>query len=167
VLDHDYVRLYVIGNHFKSGPDENVRLRTEQADYNGGLVAAVKAAGADRGNAYVAVAGDLNVYPDSPQLAGLRAQARNTYDSELYQPAGRYGYIYDGTSQTLDQIFASPTLYDRLAAVAAAHVNADYAYTYRRETQGLYGASDHDPIVVTFDFPPAPAAQIFLPLVGR
>ena len=55
-----YQDVYVIDNHFKSGPDSCVAHRTEQANYNAALVAYIQAENPD---ARIVVGGDLNVYP--------------------------------------------------------------------------------------------------------
>ena len=65
--------VYVIDNHFKSGPDSCVAHRTEQAKYNAALVAFIQAAKPD---ARIVVGGDLNVYPrpdDTLRLTAARA----------------------------------------------------------------------------------------------
>ena len=111
LADGDAVELYVIGNHFKSSPDSYIQLRTEQAAFNAGLVAQILAVKPD---ARVAVLGDLNVYPDSPQLAALYVQMSNTYYD--IPAAARYSYSYSGMSQTLDQIFVSGGLSSILVA---------------------------------------------------
>ena len=52
-------------------------------------------------------------------------------------------YIYDGNSQVLDQIFASPGMVDSLVGVVVVHVNSEYYYQDR--------LSDHDPVLALFD----------------
>jgi uncharacterized repeat protein (TIGR01451 family) len=152
VSDNDYVDVYALGNHFKSGPDTSVVRRTAQASYNAQLVNDILAV---RPNVRVAVLGDLNVYPDSAQLAGLNAVMSNLH----YQipAASRYSYMYQGQTQTLDQIFVNGTLSQTLVAARAAHVNADWSYDWQPISTTIHQSSDHDPIVGTFNLPLLPA----------
>ena len=61
-----YRDVYVINNHFKSGPDTCVAHRTEQAKYNAALVAFIQAA---KPGARIVIGGDLNVYPRPDDIA--------------------------------------------------------------------------------------------------
>jgi predicted extracellular nuclease len=60
-----------------------------------------------------------------------------------------------GQTQTLDQMFVSPSLLREVESAVSAHINADYpadAYEFGEEpAYGDYGVSDHDPSVVTID----------------
>jgi len=152
VADSEFVEVYAIGNHFKSSPDSYVQRRTEQASYNAQLVSDVLTT---TPGARVAVLGDLNVYPDSAQLASLYVQMSNLHYE--IPAASRYSYVYQGQTQTLDQIFVTSALSQTLAAARAAHVNADWSYDYDVISTTVHKASDHDPIVATFNLPPIPA----------
>ena len=76
--------VYVINNHFKSGPDTCVAHRTEQAKYNAALVAFIQAANP---NARIVVGGDLNVYPrpDDP-FAPIGQPGSSDQLGSLYDP---------------------------------------------------------------------------------
>ncbi len=163
--------IYLVNNHFSSGPDRRVLHRTEQANY----LAAIGAGILERDKkANVLAGGDLNVFPrpDDPyaagetisgdwtgpsdQLAALYEDSglSNLYDRSLAEhPEAAYSYTYQGQAQTLDQMWASRTVAKALADVATAHINADYpadAYASGEEpAYGSYGVSDHDPEVVT------------------
>lgn len=165
--------IYLINNHFSSGPNTRVLHRTEQANY----LAAISAAILDHDRkAKVLAGGDLNVFPrpDDPFAEGqviagdwvgpsdqLAALYEDSGLSSLHDlmveehPEAAYSYTFAGQTQTLDQMFVSPRLLREVEAAVSAHINADYpadAYDYGEEpAYGRYGVSDHDPSVVTID----------------
>jgi hypothetical protein len=119
--------------------------------------------GADSG-VRVVVGGDLNVYPrpDDPftpghplypsdQLAPLYIQGLNNLFDVLVEeiPVAAYGYIFQGQTQTLDQVFTTDSLLDDLVQVRIAHINSDFPADY--EGDGPRGTSDHDPNVARYD----------------
>ena len=157
-----YRDVYLINNHFKSGPDTCVGHRTEQAKYNAALVAFIQAANP---YALIVVGGDLNVYPrpDDPfapigqpaatdQLGSLydpSLRLTNLWDILLGQaPASAYSYVYLGMAQTLDQMFINPTLMLNLNQFRIAHINSDFPADYPGDV--ARGTSDHDPNVANF-----------------
>jgi predicted extracellular nuclease len=154
--------VYVINNHFKSGPDSCVAHRTEQAKYNAALVAYIQAAKPD---ARIVVGGDLNVYPrpddpfapvgepgSSDQLGSLYNPSlglTNLWDVLLVQaPEADYSYVYLGMAQTLDQMFINQPQLSDLAQFRTAHINSDFPADYPGDV--ARGTSDHDPNVATF-----------------
>jgi uncharacterized protein len=149
--------VYVVNNHFKSGPDTCVAHRTEQAKYNAALVAFIQAANP---NARVVVGGDLNVYPrpddiaygTSDQLGSLYVESlglKNLWEVLLDQAAeSAYSYVYLGMAQTLDQVFVNGPMLADLEQFRIAHVNSDFPADY--PTDEARGTSDHDPNVATF-----------------
>ena len=151
--------VYVINNHFKSGPDTCVAHRTEQAKYNAALVAFIQAANP---SARIVVGGDLNVYPRpddiaygaSDQLGSLYASSlglKNLWEVLLDQaPEAAYSYVYLGMAQTLDQMFVNQALLSHLEKFRIAHINSDFAADYPGDVGR--GTSDHDPNVATFAF---------------
>lgn len=158
--DGTYVDLYAISNHFSSTPNARVGQRQEQALYNAAIVDALQIANPD---VRVAVGGDFNVYPrpddpftpDSPlyptdQLGALYEQGlTNLWDILVAEvPASAYSYIFQGQTQTLDQIFATPSMMSDFVQARSAHVNADWPADY--DGDGPRGASDHDPLVARF-----------------
>lgn len=163
--------IYLVNNHFSSGPNTRVLHRTEQANYLAAITSAILA---DDRKARVLAGGDFNVFPrpDDPfaegqtiagdwvgpsdQLAGMYEDSglASLYDVMLEcQPEAAYSYTYMGQTQTLDQMWGSPAVFKALEDVTSAHINADYpadAYEFGEEpAYGAYGASDHDPTVVT------------------
>ena len=156
-----YQDVYVINNHFKSGPDSCVAHRTEQAKYNAAIVKAIETAKPD---ANVVVGGDLNVYPrpddpfapigqagNSDQLGALydpNLGMKNLWEALLNQaPEAAYSYVYVGMAQTLDQMFVNHALLTNVHQVRVAHINSDFAADYSGDV--ARGTSDHDPMVAT------------------
>jgi hypothetical protein len=152
--------VYLIDNHFKSGPDGCVPHRTEQAKYNAALVQFIQAANP---GARIVVGGDLNVYPrpDDPFApigqAGSSDQLGSLYDAGLTnlwdilvgeKPEAAYSYVYLGMAQTLDQMFINPAMLTDLQQFRIAHINSDFAAEYPDDV--ARGTSDHDPNVATF-----------------
>jgi len=153
-----YTDLYVIANHFSSGPDRRVGQRKEQAAYNAAIVAALQAMDP---NVKVVVGGDLNIYPrpdearlgeQHDQLGALYNQGlTNLFDQQIAEnPASAYGYVYDGQTQTLDQMFVSNSILNQLIQSRVAHINADWSAGYMAGR----GVSDHDPQVARVEFLP-------------
>jgi uncharacterized protein len=157
-----YQDVYVINNHFKSGPDTCVTHRTEQAKYNAALVAYLEQAKPD---ARIVVGGDLNVYPrpddpfapigqpaSSDQLGSLYASnlgLKNLWEVLLAQaPASAYSYVYLGMAQTLDQMFVNQPMLADLQQSRIAHINSDFPADYPGDV--ARGTSDHDPNVAVF-----------------
>jgi uncharacterized protein len=149
--------LYAVSNHFSSTPDARVGQRTEQAAYDAAIVEALQGADAD---VRVAVGGDFNVYPrpDDPfapghplfpsdQLGPLYDQGlENLWDVLVDDvPVSAYSYEFQGQTQTLDQIFLTPSLFRDLVTVRSAHINADWPAAF--DGDGARGESDHDPLV--------------------
>ena len=95
---------------------------------------------ADR-DARVVVLGDFNDFEFSRTLGILEsAPLRNLM--ETLRPRERYSYVFDGNSQTLDQVLVTPAL-RRGARYDSVHVNAEF---YDQ-------ASDHDPQVARLTLP--------------
>jgi hypothetical protein len=158
--------VYVINNHFKSGPDTCVGHRTEQAKYNAALVAYIQAANP---NARIVVGGDLNVYPRPDDIAyGASDQLGSLYDSSLglknlwevladQAPKAAYSYVYLGMAQTLDQMFINQAMLTDLQQFRIAHINSDFPADYTEDV--ARGTSDHDPNVATFVINDAPTVD--------
>jgi predicted extracellular nuclease len=92
--------------------------------------------------AAVVVLGDLNDFEFRRPIRELAAGPLENLMERL-PVADRYTYVYQGASQTLDHILASPWLAAR-AEIDAVHVNADFPISER--------SSDHDPVVARFTF---------------
>jgi len=111
--------LWVISNHYTSGPDTRVGQRTEQAAYGAAITTAIEQ---HHAQARVAYGGDLNVFPrpDDPVPADPGDQLGPLYEAGLHNlwddlvadaPSSAYSYVFDGSAQTLDQLFVNQALY--------------------------------------------------------
>jgi predicted extracellular nuclease len=158
--------VYVINNHFKSGPDTCIAHRTEQAKYNAAIVAFLQAANPD---ARIVVGGDLNVYPRPDDIGyGASDQLGSLYDPSLgltnlwdvllgQAPESAYSYVYLGMAQTLDQMFINPPMLADLKQYRIAHINSDFPADYPYDV--ARGTSDHDPNVAAFVINDPPTAD--------
>lgn len=167
----DPVDLWVVNNHFSAGPDRRTGQRTEQAAYAAAIAEVIEA---ERPEAKVMVAGDLNVFPRPddpipPSEGGPSDQLAPLYDAGLTSlweilveevPAAAYSYAFEGQAQTLDQQFVAAGMLEDLVEQRVAHVNADWAAN--NPGGGARGISDHDPSVARFTFPAvvAPIPQL-------
>ena len=138
--------VYAVANHFNSkGGDDPlfgrfqppVR-RTEVQRHQQAMVVAdfvEELLAADR-NANVVVMGDLNDFEFSETLDILEDSGLTNL-METLPPWERYSYVFDGNSQTLDQILVSDNLMRPRPEYDSVHVNAEFHDQ----------ASDHDPQV--------------------
>jgi len=149
-------RLYVINNHFKSIPNMYVETRVEQARLNAAICRGIRERDPD---AWIIVGGDLNTFPrpdepvpDEPadQLGAIyEAGMENLHEKMLEERAeGAYTYIWRGQAQTLDHLFVSPGLTDRVVQVRSFHINSDYPADSNIIDRRC---SDHDPLLAVFD----------------
>lgn len=144
-------QVFVVANHFssKGGGDlegdqpmegrfqpparHSEPQRVEQAKLLNSFVRDVR--GLDR-DAVVVAGGDFNDFPFSPALDALRSGRALTSPMDQLPGKERYGYVFNGNSQTLDHLLTSPGAgspeYD------IVHINAEFADQ----------SSDHDPSVV-------------------
>jgi len=160
-------RVLVIGNHFNSkGGDQSlfgvnqppvlsseVQRRQQTQIVHDFVYNALQA----QPDARIVVLGDLNDFDFSNPLRILRNGALGPNGEEgtepalinlgtalVVDPAERYSYVFDGNSQELDHILASPGLFNNASPqYQVAHTNSEYANQ----------ASDHDPIVSSYLLP--------------
>nr|WP_246451166.1 endonuclease/exonuclease/phosphatase family protein [Allostreptomyces psammosilenae] len=85
--------------------------------------------------ANVVAAGDFNDYPFSPAVRTITADGGMENLMDTLPEQERYSYVYQGNSQTLDQVLVSPGVVS--AEYDVVHINAEFADQ----------ASDHDPQV--------------------
>jgi len=148
--------LWLLNNHFTSGPDRSVERRTEQARVNAALARHIMELFPEDG---VIVGGDLNQFPrpDDPhsppsdQLGPLyRAGLFNVYDDIIARNAANaYSYLFQGDANTLDHLFLSPNLKEVLRYASFLHLNADHPEAPSGALP-LRG-SDHDPLVIEIE----------------
>jgi 5'-nucleotidase len=154
----------IIANHLKSkgsgcgvGDDDPslggagscnaTRVRQAQA-----LVAFAETVQADSGDDDVLLTGDFNSYRYEDPIDAVVA-AGYTDMAPILAP-GQYSYVFDGGSGSLDHVFASPSVREKLTGLSVWDINAveSYAYEYDAAYEGLYAeyayrASDHNPTV--------------------
>ena len=142
--------LTIIDNHWKSkSGDESVNAprRLAQAEHVARIVQ--ERLDADP-NAAVVVLGDLNDYLGSAPLAALATQPApdlvHLYDR--LRPLDRYTYIFNGASQVLDHMLATPALAASVAEVLPVRVNAELPALAAPAVDDVRHASDHDPVLV-------------------
>jgi predicted extracellular nuclease len=114
--------------------------RVQQGQILNGFVTSVEKA--DPG-AYVIVLGDMNDDGFSPAFQAMEAHGA-LIDTERSLPkTQQYDYVFDGDSEELSGLLASPALYRFVTFAGPVHINADfYAQT-----------SDHDPLLTYFNIP--------------
>jgi predicted extracellular nuclease len=157
----------VVANHFKSkspgdATGDNADDGDGQGQWNGDRVrqarsvAAFAAGLAQRtGDEDVVLMGDLNAYSQEDPVEELRA-AGWTDLGERFDP-GRYSYVFDGLSGSLDHALATAALTAKVTDVVHWNVNSVESAAYQYDGDpALYAAdpyrsSDHDPLVVGID----------------
>jgi predicted extracellular nuclease len=152
-------KVFVIANHFSSkGGDDPLFGRFQppqrssevarhaQAQVVNDFVDEIKAA---QSHANVIVLGDINDFEFSETVDILEGGVLSSLMDTLPKPE-RYSYVFEGSSQVLDQILVSnnmlgsfPIEYDPV------HVNSEFADQ----------ASDHDPQVARIDFRGRPSGR--------
>ena len=107
------------------------------------------------GDPDVVLQGDLNAYSQEDPVEVLRAAGLTDLGERL--DPGRYSYVFDGLSGSLDHALATPELTAKVTGVA--HWNVDSAESSAYQYDGdpalyapdPYRSSDHDPLVVGID----------------
>ena len=144
--------LYLINNHFNSkggdsalfGDEQPPVLESEvqrllQAQVVHDFVAEMLAVDPE---ANIVVMGDLNDFQFSPPIQLLQGDILTDLVDTL-PIEEQYSYIYDGNSQTLDQMLVSMAMLDKLIEYDVLHINSEFDYQNR--------FSDHDPVTAVFD----------------
>ncbi|MFP5283114.1 MAG: ExeM/NucH family extracellular endonuclease, partial [Actinomycetes bacterium] len=157
----------VVANHFKSQSPgqptgDNVDDGDGQGEWNGDRVRQARsvAAFADRlraetGDADVLLLGDFNAYTREDPIEALR-DAGFVDLGELLDP-GRYSYVFDDQSGSLDHALATRPLAAKVTDLTHWNINAveSIAYQYTGDpalyAPNPYRSSDHDPLVLGID----------------
>ncbi len=161
----------VIANHFKSkspgdppppAGDPNADSGDGQGAFNADRVAQARsvarfAAGlaGSTGDRDVVLMGDLNAYTQEDPIEVLR-EAGYVDLGERFDE-GRYSYVFDGMSGSLDHAMATPELTAKVTDLAHWNINSveSFAYQYVGDpalyAPDPYRSSDHDPIVFGID----------------
>lgn len=155
------------------GQGNNNATRAEAADV---LAAHLDSDPTGVGDGDYLIIGDLNAYAQEDPITVLRDAG---YADIAYDTLGEdaYSYVFDGQTGTLDYILGKGGILDDVAGVTEWHINADEAdaMDYQLEIRSndgetLFGTrdpaifdgdtaartSDHDPVIVSFDFQPEP-----------
>lgn len=124
-----------------------------ETEYNGGGV-----------TNYVLL-GDLNAYAEEDPVDALTdAGLVDLIDLKIGQDQA-YSFVFDGQQGTLDQGVSDASFAGFVTGAAEWHINADEPDLINYDTDfndpaffndGVYGASDHDPLIIGLDFTPEP-----------
>ncbi|AFZ44988.1 Endonuclease/exonuclease/phosphatase [Halothece sp. PCC 7418] len=166
-------QITLVNNHFSSkggsspifGVEQPFEERQEEVEVNGSLDERTRQANAvkdyvdeilnENPNANVVALGDLNEFEFvSPVDEILGSSLNNLTDN--FAENERYSFIFQGNSQSLDHILVSDNLKNG-ASEDIVHTNSEFADS----------ASDHDPLVAGFTFPPKGSGEISLVELGR
>ncbi|MBB1059915.1 ExeM/NucH family extracellular endonuclease [Lysobacter spongiae] len=164
-LRGDDTPLVVVANHLKSkgcGEAEGA-----DRDNGAGCWNAVRSDSARRlatwletdptrsGSDLAVIVGDMNAYAGEEPLRILKAAGWQ----DAFEVAGAmapYSYMYKGEAGRLDHALVSPALAARLRGAAEWHSNADEpreaGYAGRLHEAGPWRSSDHDPLLLGFDW---------------
>ncbi|HIQ12526.1 MAG TPA: hypothetical protein EYH29_06630, partial [Caldilineales bacterium] len=147
-------KVFVIVNHFKSKGGDDALFGRVQPPVQHTLAQRTAQAQAINDfadkilrldpNANIVVVGDLNDFDFSNALTALKGDSLINLMERLPRE-DRYSFIYGGSSQDLDHILVSRNMNAHATRIDAVHVNAEFPVADR--------ASDHDPVVATFDLP--------------
>ena len=182
-VDEDDV-FTVVANHFKSknpGDDpaptgDNVDDGDGQGAWNGdrvrqaaSLAAFARRLAVETRDRDVLLMGDFNAYTQEDPIEELR-DARFVDLGERLDP-GRYSYVFDELSGSLDHALATWSLTRKVSGLTHWNINAveSFAYQYTGDpalyAPTPYRSSDHDPLVLGLDLlAPRPADH---PCAGR
>jgi predicted extracellular nuclease len=154
----------VVANHFKSkgGTGTGDNADTGQGSFNGDRVrqAASLAAFTDRlraqtGDADIVLMGDFNAYTQEDPIEALRTEGFIDLGERF--DAGRYSYVFDALSGSLDHALATAELTAKVTDLVHWNINSveSFAYQYTG-SEALYAAdpyrsSDHDPLLLGID----------------
>lgn len=108
----------------------------------------------------VIMMGDMNAYAQEDPVQALGTDFNDLVDEFIGQVQA-YSYVFDGMQGSLDQGLADDELMAHVTGVTEWHINADepgligYDDTFTDSAfynDGVYGSSDHDPLIVGLDF---------------
>jgi Ca2+-binding RTX toxin-like protein len=110
---------------------------------------------ADTGDQDVLILGDLNAYTQEDPIDDLRNAGFADLGSQF--DAGRYSYVFDDMSGSLDHAMATSALTAKVTDVAHWNINAveSFAYQYVGDpalyAPNQFRSSDHDPLILGID----------------
>ena len=160
----------VIANHFKSKNDstppqmgnDNEDIGDGQGAFNGDRTrqAASLAAFAEQlrtstGDDDVLLMGDFNAYTEEDPIQALRTDGFTDLGSLLDE--GRYSYVFNALSGSLDHAMATSALTAKVTGLAHWNINAVESFAYQYDGDPAlyavnpYRSSDHDPLILGID----------------
>ena len=160
-------RFTVLANHFKSkspgdATGDDLDTGDGQGQWNGdrvrqaaSLVAFTDRLAASSGDPDVLLLGDLNAYTKEDPIDVLR-KGGFTDLGETLDP-GRYSYVFDAGSGSLDHALASTSLTGKVTDLTHWNINSvdSFAYQYTGDpalyAPNPYRSSEHDPLVLGID----------------
>jgi predicted extracellular nuclease len=99
--------------------------------------------------------GDFNAHAQEDPLRLLRAAGwRDAFARGPEQPRP-YSFVFDGEAGRLDHALLNPALASKLRGAEEWHVNSDepaYFDEGNADASGPWRSSDHDPVLLGFDF---------------
>ncbi|MGZ4658976.1 MAG: ExeM/NucH family extracellular endonuclease [Blastococcus sp.] len=124
------------------------------------------------GDPDVLLTGDFNSYAHEDPVGVITGAGFTDMGPVL--AAGKYSYVFDGGSGSLDHMFASPSMKAHLTGMDVWDINAVESHAYEYDgyeplyTPDVYRASDHNPTVVGVrtDVPATAAISDAQPLRG-
>ena len=120
------------------------------------------------------IIGDLNAYAQEDPLNAIEAGANGESFDDLidgFVPGGQasaYSFVFDGQRGSLDHALSNGSLTNQVTGAAEWHINADepdllnYDDSFndsRFFNENLFGASDHDPLIIGLDLGPTVKGQ--------
>lgn len=160
-------RFTVVANHFKSKSPgnptgDNVDAGDGQGQWNGDRVRQAQSLAAfstelkaRSGDQDVLLLGDFNAYSQEDPMEVLRKAGYLDLGTAL--DPGRYSYVFDGRSGSLDHALASEALVPKVTDLTHWNINSveSFAYQYNGDpalyAANPYRSSDHDPVVLGID----------------
>jgi predicted extracellular nuclease len=157
----------VVANHLKSkstgaATGDNADAGDGQGQWNGDRVRQAQSLAmfsqqlrTSTGDPDVVLMGDFNAYSQEDPIQTLR-EAGYTDLGEQFDP-GRYSYVFDGLSGSLDHALATPELTAKITDVAHWNINSIESFAYEYDgapdlyAPNPYRSSDHDPLVLGID----------------
>jgi predicted extracellular nuclease len=157
----------VVSNHLKSksageSTGDNADSGDGQGQWNGdrrrqaaSLAGFADDLRASTGDDDVVLLGDFNSYSQEDPIVDLAAAGYSDLGTAF--DAGRYSYVFDDMSGSLDHALATPALKAKVTGVAHWNINAveSFAYQYYGDlalyAPTPYRSSDHDPLVLGLD----------------
>ncbi|WP_432573074.1 ExeM/NucH family extracellular endonuclease [Kineococcus sp. SYSU DK005] len=155
----------VVANHFKSkgGTGTGDNADTGQGSFNGDRVRQAQSLArflgelrTSTGDADVVALGDFNAYTQEDPIEVLRTTAGLT-DLGARFDEGRYSYVFDALSGSLDHALASAELTAKVTDATHWNINSVESSVYQYTgDEALYApnpyrSSDHDPVVFGLD----------------